>query len=442
MTKGKLIVLEGIDGSGKATQSALLEKKLKDEGKEVMHISFPDYDSESSALVKMYLSGQFGKDPGDVNPYAASLFYAVDRFASYRTKWKDFYEKGGVVIADRYTTSNMVHQMTKYDDKEEREKFLSWLEKTEYEELELPRPDLVILLDIPLAISENLVRERAKQGGSMDIHEQHLDYLKKCYDAYQELVSLYGWQKIACAENGSLRRMEDIAEEVETQVNHIISDSRGEKVSMGSMRTEVDIDDLNFPHIWADGNESYWFSKAWEILKNQGLTSFSVEDKAGEQKVKLLAVSLGAMYLDFCKVAFGEGDYYDSLYEDVTCSYFPENEITYLCGAMEIDYPFSIKETLFQLEQEQRRNILSALEVELSLTEICLGMYFTSMHQGTINNWLGIDAEDDSNDYENYEWYWDAIKHQTDQLTFFADFGDLMTAFQWMQEGAYQIGHI
>ena len=224
MNKGKLIVLEGIDGSGKATQSALLEKKLKAEGKEVMHISFPDYDSDSSALVKMYLAGQFGKDPGDVNPYAASLFYAVDRFASYRTKWKDFYEKGGIVIADRYTTSNMVHQMTKYEEEKERKDFLTWLEKTEYEELELPRPDLVILLDIPLSISENLVKERAKQGGTMDIHEQHLDYLKKCHDTYQELVTMYGWQKIACAKDGSLRSMEDIAAEVEKEVEAIIHD--------------------------------------------------------------------------------------------------------------------------------------------------------------------------------------------------------------------------
>ena len=224
MNKGKLIVLEGIDGSGKATQSALLEQKLKAEGKEVMHISFPDYDSDSSALVKMYLAGQFGKDPGDVNPYAASLFYAVDRFASYRTKWKDFYEKGGIVIADRYTTSNMVHQMTKYEEEKERKDFLTWLEKTEYEELELPRPDLVILLDIPLSISENLVKERAKQGGTMDIHEQHLDYLKKCHDAYQELVTMYGWQKIACAKDGSLRSMEDIAAEVEKEVEAIIHD--------------------------------------------------------------------------------------------------------------------------------------------------------------------------------------------------------------------------
>lgn len=213
--KGTLIVLEGIDGSGKETQASLLEKKLKEKGREVMHISFPDYKSPSSALVKMYLKGDFGKNPEDVNPYAASLFYAVDRFASYRMKWKDFYQKGGIIIADRYTTSNMVHQMTKYEDKKARKDFLSWLEKTEYEELELPVPDLVILLDIPLGVSENLVKERARQGGSMDIHEQHLDYLRKCHDAYQELVSLYGWKRIPCTEEGKLRTIEDIGKDVE-----------------------------------------------------------------------------------------------------------------------------------------------------------------------------------------------------------------------------------
>ena len=216
--KGKLIVLEGIDGSGKETQSNLLEKKLKEKGREVMHISFPDYESPSSALVKMYLKGDFGKNPEDVNPYAASLFYAVDRFASYRMKWKDFYEKGGIVIADRYTTSNMVHQMTKYEDEVNRKDFLSWLEKTEYGELELPRPDLVILLDIPLAVSENLVKERAKKGGSMDIHEQHLDYLRKCHDAYRQLVALYHWKRIPCTEEGRLRSIEDIGKDVEKAV--------------------------------------------------------------------------------------------------------------------------------------------------------------------------------------------------------------------------------
>lgn len=220
--KGTLIVLEGIDGSGKETQASLLEKKLKEKGREVMHISFPDYKSPSSALVKMYLKGDFGKNPEDVNPYAASLFYAVDRFASYRMKWKDFYQKGGIIIADRYTTSNMVHQMTKYEDKKARKDFLAWLEKMEYEELELPVPDLVILLDIPLAVSENLVKERARQGGSMDIHEQHLDYLRKCHDAYQELVNLYGWKRIPCTEEGKLRTIEDIGKDVEKAAAEVI----------------------------------------------------------------------------------------------------------------------------------------------------------------------------------------------------------------------------
>lgn len=212
--KGKLIVFEGIDGSGKETQASLLENKLKQQGKEVMHISFPDYGSQSSALVKMYLHGDFGSDPGDVNPYASSLFYAVDRFASFRTKWRNFYENGGIVIADRYTTSNMVHQMTKYNEPDKRKEFLRWLEEIEYVKLELPRPDMVILLDIPLAISENLVRERAKKGGSMDIHEQNLAYLRKCHAGYEELTELYGWNRIFCTENGVLRSMEDINEDI------------------------------------------------------------------------------------------------------------------------------------------------------------------------------------------------------------------------------------
>ena len=212
--KGKLIVFEGIDGSGKETQASLLERELKEQGRDVMHISFPDYDSPSSALVKMYLHGDFGSDPSDVNPYAASLFYAVDRFASFRTKWKKFYENGGIVIADRYTTSNMVHQMTKYDEEDKRKKFLKWLEEVEYTELELPRPDVVILLDIPLAVSENLVRERARKGGTMDIHEQNLAYLRKCHAGYEELTELYGWRRICCTKDGILRSMEDIHQDV------------------------------------------------------------------------------------------------------------------------------------------------------------------------------------------------------------------------------------
>lgn len=216
--KGTLLVFEGIDGSGKATQAALLAEKLKGQGRRVLRISFPDYESDSSAPVKMYLAGDFGTDPGDVNAYAASLFYAVDRFASFRTKWKEFYETGGIVIADRYVTSNMVHQMTKLADPAERRAFLHWLEDTEYEKLELPRPDAVFLLDMPLSVSESLVKARHEAGGSMDIHESHLDYLRKCYDAYQELADMYGWHRIACTEGNAIRTPAAISEDIARQI--------------------------------------------------------------------------------------------------------------------------------------------------------------------------------------------------------------------------------
>ena len=212
--KGTLIVLEGIDGSGKATQAALLAEKLKGQGRRVLRVSFPDYESASSAPVKMYLAGDFGTEPGDVSAYAASLFYAVDRFASFRMKWKSFYETGGVVIADRYVTSNMVHQMTKLADSAERRAFLQWLEDTEYEKLELPRPDAVFLLDMPLSVSEELVKARHEAGGSMDIHERHLDYLRKCHDAYQDLAALYGWHRIACTNGAAIRTPEAISEDI------------------------------------------------------------------------------------------------------------------------------------------------------------------------------------------------------------------------------------
>ena len=216
--KGTLIVLEGIDGSGKATQSALLAETLQKEGKDLRRVAFPDYESDSSALVRMYLAGEFGSDPSDVNPFAASLFFALDRFASYRTKWRTFYASGGLVIADRYTTSNMVHQMTKYDDPEERLAFLQWLEETEYEKLELPRPEHVVLLDMPLALSERLVRQRAAEGGSMDIHEQHLDYLRRCHEAYRLLAERYGWLRVPCAEGDVLLSPARIAEAVRSRL--------------------------------------------------------------------------------------------------------------------------------------------------------------------------------------------------------------------------------
>lgn len=222
---GTLIILEGGDGSGKATQSKLLVTRLKQKGYSVMSVTFPDYDSDSSALVKMYLDGQFGKEPGDVNPYVASAFYAVDRFASFSMKWRQFYEKGGIIVADRYTTSNMVHQMVKYSGQREREEFLVWLESLEYDKFGLPRPDLVCLLDVSLEVTEKLMEERLyKTGGQTgDIHEKDTLYLKRCHDAYDELVSRYGWYRITCTEGKTMKSIEAIQDDVWHAVETILN---------------------------------------------------------------------------------------------------------------------------------------------------------------------------------------------------------------------------
>ncbi len=213
---GRLIILEGGDGSGKATQSKLLAKRLEREGKAVMSVTFPDYDSPSSSLVKMYLAGDFGKQPGDVNPYVASTFYAGDRFASFRMKWKEFYENGGIIIADRYVTSNMIHQMVKFEDQESREAFLTWLDDLEYVKFGLPRPDHVFLLDVPLAVTEALMANRVEKTGGQtgDIHELDRAYLQKVHAAYDELVNTYQWDRIDCTEGMAMKSIESIHDSI------------------------------------------------------------------------------------------------------------------------------------------------------------------------------------------------------------------------------------
>ena len=214
--KGKLFIIEGGDGSGKATQTRLLTEHLQRDGYDVKSVSYPDYDSDSSALVKMYLRGDFGSDAGAVNPYAASAFFAVDRFASYQMKWKAFYEQGGIVIADRYTTSNMLYQMIKIDDPAQRRAYLAWLEDFEFRKMGLPAPDKVFLLDVPLAVTERLMADRTgKTGGQTgDIHEKNEGFLAKCHAAYDELAQRYHWQRIACTEGGAMRTPEAIHQDL------------------------------------------------------------------------------------------------------------------------------------------------------------------------------------------------------------------------------------
>lgn len=214
MAKGKLIVIEGLDGSGKGTQAAELAKNLAAGDAPVRKVSFPDYASDSSALVKMYLSGQFGKDPQDVNAYAASTFYAVDRFASFKRDWGGFYEGGGIVVADRYTTSNAVHQCSKLPQ-EQWDAFLAWLFDFEYHLLGIPSPDLVVYLSVDPAVSQRLMTGRYQGDESRkDIHEGNLAYLRRSRLAAEYCSSRLGWRQIECCRGGQMRTVEAIQADI------------------------------------------------------------------------------------------------------------------------------------------------------------------------------------------------------------------------------------
>ena len=214
MATNKLIVIEGLDGSGKATQARRLTKALVDREIPVREVSFPDYDSDSSALVRMYLSGQFGTDPQDVNAYAASSFFAVDRFASYRKDWSRDYAKG-VVIADRYTTSNAVHQCSKLPP-EQWEEFLHWLFDYEFHLLGLPAPDSVIYLQVDPAVSQRLMTARYHGDESKkDVHEKDTEYLARSRRAAEYCAEHLGWTTVHCTHSDAMRSIEDIQAEVQ-----------------------------------------------------------------------------------------------------------------------------------------------------------------------------------------------------------------------------------
>ena len=221
---GKLIVFEGTDGSGKSTQFELLAKRLEAEQIGFQRLRFPQYEEPSSALIRMYLGGAFGDDPEAVNAYAASTFYAVDRYASYQCVWKDYYQGGGFVVSDRYTTSNAVHQGSKVPEGE-RAEFFRWLYDLEYDRMGLPRPDLVVLLDMPVELSEQLMRKREQSTGThADIHERDEDYLKNCRDVALHAAKYYGWRTVSCAKDGAIRGVEDIHEEVYAIVKSCLED--------------------------------------------------------------------------------------------------------------------------------------------------------------------------------------------------------------------------
>ncbi len=211
---GKLIVLEGTDGSGKSTQFARLTEHLTADGINFRKLVFPRYENPSSALIRMYLGGEFGSKPSDVNPYAAASFFSVDRYASWCQDWGEYYRSGGLVVSDRYTTSNAVHQASKLPP-EERRAFFSWLYEYEFDRMGLPRPDMVIFLDVPVSFTDKMMRKRESDTGThADIHEQDLDYLRLCRETAAEAAAFYGWNTVSCVKDGALRSIEDIHSEI------------------------------------------------------------------------------------------------------------------------------------------------------------------------------------------------------------------------------------
>ena len=221
---GKLIVIEGTDGSGKSTQFRLLTERLDRDGRKFQRLVFPQYTQPSSALIKMYLGGEFGSNPTDVNAYAASAFFAVDRYASYKQVWGTWYEQGGLVVSDRYTTSNAVHQASK-ESGQSQEDFLKWLYDFEFDKLGLPKPDLTIFLDVPTDFTEKMLRGREQATNTKaDIHEMDLQYLAICRRTGRLAAAHSGWTVVECVRDGAMRSVEDIHEEIFTHVMNCLEE--------------------------------------------------------------------------------------------------------------------------------------------------------------------------------------------------------------------------
>lgn len=232
---GILIAIEGVDGSGKETQTKLLGENLKKRGYDIEVIRFPDYDAKSSVLVKMYLMGEFSKDPKAVDAYQASTFFAADRYASWMTgSWREHYLSGGIILADRYTTANMVHQAGKIKDLSKRDDFLDWLYDFEFRLYGIPVPDLVFFLDVPPQYQKQIVTSRKNKitgGETQDIHESSPQHLQDSYEAAAYVATKYGWVTIDCAREDKLRSIQDIGREV---LNHAVD--RIEDIRQGTIR--------------------------------------------------------------------------------------------------------------------------------------------------------------------------------------------------------------
>ena len=222
---GKLFVIDGTDGSGKQTQLKKLQERLNKEGIDYKTVSFPNYDSPSSSLVKMYLSGEFGENAKEISPYIASTFYAADRYATFKTGLEEYYNNGGIILADRYTTANMVHQAGKIKDEKEREKFLEWLWNFEFNLYGLPIPTEAFFLNMPPEYALKLIKNRNNKfthEQAKDIHERDKSHITDSYNAACSLVDKYNWYEVKCVKEDKIRTIEDIHEEIYQEIKKYI----------------------------------------------------------------------------------------------------------------------------------------------------------------------------------------------------------------------------
>ncbi len=220
--KKRLIAIDGLDASGKMTQTEMLKDLLEEKGIPYRYLSFPTYDADFSAHVNMYLQGRFGDDPEAVNPFAASSFFGADRYCSFMLDWKKDYDNGAIILANRYTSANAVHQLSKLDESEF-DSFLDWLMDYEYKKLGIPSPDAVVYLCVPPEVSQKMIQHRCDETGAQkDIHENNKKHLENSYKAALYSAEKLGWIKIDCAENEKMRSREDIQKEIVENLKGII----------------------------------------------------------------------------------------------------------------------------------------------------------------------------------------------------------------------------
>lgn len=222
---GKLFVIEGTDSSGKQTQLEELKRRFEKEKIEYKSVSFPNYESNSSELVKIYLSGELAENPKEISPYIASTFYAADRYVTFKREYEKYYNNGGIILADRYTTSNMVHQAGKIEDAEERKKFLDWLWDFEFNLYGLPVPTQVIFLNMPTEYAIKLMKNRKNKFTNeekKDIHERNLEHLKDAYNEALKVSKKYNWYEIKCIKDNRIRTIDDIHEELFKEIKKFL----------------------------------------------------------------------------------------------------------------------------------------------------------------------------------------------------------------------------